>query len=106
MSSEMYERMRSNPKFNELIKRRGRFAGTLSILTLVLFYGFVMVVAFLPSLLGKKVATGSMWTIGVVVELFIFIALWGLTAIYVRRANSEFDALTQDIIKDASKEQK
>ena len=53
MSSVMYERMRANPKFQELVARRGRFAWTLAFIVLSMFYGFVMVVAFSPASLGQ-----------------------------------------------------
>jgi uncharacterized membrane protein (DUF485 family) len=53
MSSEMYEHMRSNPKFQKLVARRGRFAWTLAFIVLAMFYGFVLVVAFKPALLGR-----------------------------------------------------
>ncbi len=106
MSSAMYERMRTNPKFQELVTRRGRFAWTLAIVVLTMFYGYILTIAFNPTALGRPVAEGSMLTIGVAVELFMFIFFWGLTAFYVRRANSEFDAMTQDLIRDAWKENK
>jgi uncharacterized membrane protein (DUF485 family) len=106
MSSVMYERMRTNPKFQELVTRRGRFAWTLAVVVLTMFYGFVMLVAFSPASLGQPVTEGSMLTVGVAFELFMFIFFWLLTAVYVRRANSEFDALTQEIVKEAWKEQK
>jgi len=102
----MYERMRTNPKFQELVTRRGRFAWTLAIVVLTMFYGYILTIAFNPTALGRPVAEGSMLTIGVAVELFMFIFFWGLTAFYVRRANSEFDAMTQDLIRDAWKENK
>ena len=106
MSSAMYERMRTNPKFQELVTRRGRFAWTLAIVVLTMFYGYILTIPFNPTALGRPVAEGSMLTIGVAVELFMFIFFWGLTAFYVRRANSEFDAMTQDLIRDAWKENK
>lgn len=106
MSSAMYQRMRANPKFQELVARRGRFAWTLAIVVLTLFYGFVLTVAFNPQSLGQPVAEGSMLTVGVAVELFMFIFFWILTAVYVRRANTEFDALTQEIVQEAWKEGK
>jgi cation/acetate symporter len=98
--------MRTNPKFQELVTRRGRFAWTLTIIVLTMFYGYILTIAFNPTALGRPVAEGSMLTIGVAVELFLFIFFWGLTAFYVRRANSEFDAMTQDLIRDAWKENK
>ena len=106
MSSAMYERMRANPKFQELVSRRSRFAWTLAAIVLSMFYGFVMVVAFNPVSLGQPLSEGSMLTVGVAVEFFMFVFFWVLTAIYVKRANSEFDALTQEIVKEAWKEGK
>ena len=106
MSGAMYERMRVNPKFQELVARRGRFAWTLSIIVLVLFYGFVMAVAFIPGSLGQPVSEGAMLTVGVAVELFLFIFFWALSALYVKRANGSFDALTLEVIKQAHKEGK
>ena len=106
MSSAMYEHMRTNPKFQELVTRRGRFAWTLAIIVLTMFYGYILTIAFNPTSPGRPVAEGSMLTIGVAVELFMFIFFWVLTAVYVRRANTEFDALTQEIVKEAWKENK
>ena len=106
MSSEMYERMRTDPKFQRLVTRRGRFAWILAFIVLAMFYGFVLVVAFKPALLGRPIMTGGMLTIGVAVELFMFIFFWVLTAVYVHRANGEFDELTQEIVKAAQKENK
>jgi cation/acetate symporter len=106
MSSEVYERIRLNPKFQELVTTRGRLAWTLSICVLVLFYGFVLAVAYLPATLGQAVSKGSMLTVGVAIELFLFVFMWLLSAYYVKRANGEFDALTQEVIKQAWKEEK
>ncbi len=101
MSSEMYERMRSNPKFQKLVTVRGRFQWTLSIIVLVMFYGYFMFIAFAPGVLGKKIAEESMWPIGYTVELFLFVFFWLTTLYYVYRANTEFDEMTQDLIKEA-----
>jgi len=43
---------------------------------------------------------------GVVVELFMFVFFWSLTAVYVRRANAEFDALTRENVKEVRTEYK
>ena len=103
MRNEIYERMRNNPKFHELVQRRSRFAWTLSLVTLVAFYGFVMLVAFQPTVVGTPVAEGSQYTLGVIAELTMFICFWLMTWAYVRRANGEFDALTQDIVREATR---
>lgn len=99
--SEMYERMRVNPKFQELVRKRSRFAWTLAAIVLTMFYGFVMMVAFSPASLGQPVSEGSMLTVGVAVEAFMFVFFWVLTVVYVQRANTEFDSLNQEIVKEA-----
>lgn len=106
MSSAMYERMRANPKFQDLVIRRGRFAWTLAFIVLTIFYGFVLTVAFSPATIGQPISDGSRWTIGIVVELFMFVFFWLLTALYVYRANSRFDVITAEVINDARKESK
>jgi uncharacterized membrane protein (DUF485 family) len=42
-------------------------------------------------------------TLGIPIGMGVIVFTIVITGIYVRRANSEFDALTQDILKDASK---
>lgn len=59
MSTEMYQRMKANPKFQDLVARRSRFAWTLAFIVLTMFYGFVLVVAFNPTSLGQPLAEGS-----------------------------------------------
>jgi uncharacterized membrane protein (DUF485 family) len=102
MEHQAYARVRSHPKFVELVERRSRYAWTLSIAMLAIYYGFIMVVAFAPELLGVPLADGAVMTVGIPVGILIILAAFVLTGLYVRRANSEFDALTQEIL-EASK---
>lgn len=95
------ERVTANPKFQELVHTRGRYAWGLSILVLAVFYGFVLLVAFDPDLMGTAIAEGSMWTIGYVGGLLIFIGSWLLMLMFVRRANDEFDGMNKEIVRDA-----
>lgn len=104
MSSAVYARIRQNPKFRQLVERRSRFSWSLSAIVIAVFYGFVMVVAFNPKAIGQPIAEGSMWTVGIVFGLAMFICFWLMTAIYVRRANTEFDAISQEVVRDAWRE--
>ena len=106
MSSELYEQIRNNPTFHELVTRRGRFAWTLTIISLVLFYGFVLAVAFTPAALGQPIAEGAMMTVGVAAEMFMFVFFWLMTAFYVYTANSQYDDLTNQIVRSALKGKK
>lgn len=101
MSEQIYARIRANPKFEQLVHQRGRLAWSLSAIVLVLFYALVLTVAFAPNVIGLRIADGSTLTFGVAAGLFQFAFFWLLTAYYVYKANTEFDALTADIVKDA-----
>ena len=101
MSSAMYQQMRKNPKFQELVQKRGRFAAILSAIVLVAFYGYILLVAFAPAVTATPLWQGAPITVGILYELSMFVGFWFLVALYVRRANGEFDALTKEIVEDA-----
>lgn len=97
-------KIRQNPKFQALVERRSRFAWTLSAIVLVVFYGFVMLVAFNPVLLGTSLTGDSRITIGFAAGLTMFVSFWLLTAYYVHRANTEFDGMTRELVEEAWRE--
>lgn len=103
MSSEIYYRIRNNPKYQEEMAKRSRFSWTLAAIVLVIFYGFILVVAFAPGLLAKPLFEGATTTIGIPIGVGIIVLFWLLTGYYVRRANSEFDAANVEIIQEAEK---
>nr|WP_041656456.1 DUF485 domain-containing protein [Azoarcus sp. KH32C] len=102
----MYAHIRRNPRFAELVAKRTRFAMILSVVVLTLFYGFVMLVAFAPELIAKRLSEGSNLTFGVAAGLFQFVFFWVLTLLYVRRANGEFDNINNEIVHAAWKDEK
>ena len=97
------QRIRQNPKFSELVARRTRFALVLSLLVLIPYYGFMMVVAFNPGVLHQTVGEGSVITIAWPLGALLVIGSWLLTGVYIRRANGEFDQMNQEILKEAGK---
>ena len=87
------------------MSKRERLAWTLTGVVLVLFFGLFLTVAFNPSALTIKLGDGFVTT-GLVFGLFQFIFFWVLTAIYVRRANSDFDAMTEQLLRESMKAKK
>lgn len=100
MSSARYERIRNNPKFRTLVQRRRRFALTLSLVVVLTYYGFMAVVAFQPDILRTPLVASGVTSLGVPVGVGIIFLSWLLTGVYVRRANSEFDALNSELLKE------
>jgi uncharacterized membrane protein (DUF485 family) len=103
MSSEVYERIRRNPKFEEMVSRRSHLAVTMSVIVLVIFYGFILVVAFKPSLLATPLWQGAATTVAIPIGVGIIVFFWLLTGYYIHRANKDFDGINAEIVKEAMK---
>lgn len=100
MQQELLQRIQANQAYQELVRRRSRFGWTLSIIMLLIYYSFILVIAFDPALLGTPLTPTSVITWGIPIGVFIILAAFVLTGVYVRRANHEFDALVQQIVED------
>ncbi|MBU3015348.1 DUF485 domain-containing protein [Poseidonibacter lekithochrous] len=103
MNDELVQRIKDNPKYQELIKKRSGFSLKLAIFVLVMFYAFILTIAFEPTLLATKTGDGVM-TIAFPIAAAIIVISFITTLIYVRRANGEFEDLTNQVredIKDA-----
>ncbi len=99
MDKELVKKIKSNPKYNELVSKRNSFATILSLFVLVMFYGYVLVIAFNKELLAAKIGDGVM-TLAYPVGAAIIVISFITTLIYVNRANSEFEDLELSIKND------
>ena len=99
----LQEKIRANPKFAELVGKRTRFAIILSLVVLVPYYSFMLLVSLQPQIFAAKISEGSVITIGWPIAALIVIGGWLMTGVYISKANGEFDALNEEILKDARK---
>ena len=102
MTDPVVERIQRDPKYQKLTSTRNKFGWTLAILMLVVYYGYIALIAFDKEFLAKPMGAG-VTTIGIPIGMAVIVFTIIITGIYVRRANSEFDALTREILKDATK---
>jgi uncharacterized membrane protein (DUF485 family) len=100
MSSAAYERIRNNPKFKQLVETRNKLAIRLSLVMLAIYYGFILLVAFAPGLLGTPIG-GSVITIGIPLGILVIVSAFVLTGVYVQKANTTFDQMNNEILKEA-----
>lgn len=100
MEDDLVHRMKSIPAYNKLVSTRSRFGWILATMMLVVYYGYILLIAFVPELLSRRIGDGVM-TWGIPVGMFVILFTVLVTGIYVRRANSEFDELTAQIRKEA-----
>ncbi len=92
----------ANPKYQQLVSTRSRFGWTLAVIMLVVYYGFTAIIAFDKELFHQRLGEGVM-TLGIPVGFGIILFTIIITGVYVRRANTEFDALTDQIVEEVNK---
>jgi uncharacterized membrane protein (DUF485 family) len=102
MSDPVVARIEANPKYHELRRKRNSFGWLLTILMMVVYYGYIALIAFNKPFLAQPIGAG-VTSLGIPIGLGVIIFTIAITGLYVRRANGEFDRLTAEILKEASK---
>lgn len=103
MQQDMIQKIKNHPSFSELVTKRSRLAWQLSAAMLIIYYVFILVIAFDPQILGTPINDG-VTTVGIPIGMGIIVIAFALTGIYVGKANKEFDELTARIKKDIRRE--
>ena len=97
MDKEIIETIKNDPNFQKLISERSKFAWTLTVVMLVVYFAFILTIAFNPAALGTPIGSDTVTTIGIPIGIAVIVIAFVLTGIYVKRANSEFDDLTRAV---------
>lgn len=102
MNDPVVTRIEASPKYQELKRKRNGFGWLLTILMLIVYYGFVGLIAFDKELLAKPIGDG-VTTLGIPIAFGVIVFTIAITGLYVRRANGEYDRLTAEILEDATR---
>ena len=102
MSDPVVDKIQSNPKYLELRRKRNRFGWWLTALMMLVYYGYIALIAFDKPFLAQPIGSG-VTTIGIPIGLGVIVFTILITAFYIRRANGEFDRLTAEIIREATR---
>ena len=101
MEDDIVQRVKADPNYQKLVKSRSSYGWLLTWAVMIVYYGFTLLNAFDKQFMASKIGDGVMsW--GVPLGLFVILFTVAVTGIYVRRANSEFDALTDAIQRNAA----
>lgn len=103
MEDDLVARIAAHPQYRQLKHRRDRFGWTLALLMLFVYYGFVLLVAFDKEFLARRMGDGVM-TLGMPIGFGVIVFTIAITAYYVRRANAEFDALSDTVVRAVQKD--
>lgn len=73
-----------------LTRRRGRVAGALTAIAIVIYFGFILMIAYAKPLLAVQIRPGL--SVGILLGALVIASSWLLTLGYVRWANRHVDA--------------
>ncbi|MER2552237.1 MAG: DUF485 domain-containing protein [Thauera sp.] len=102
MQNDMAAKIAANPKYQKLVSTRSSFGWILTMIMMFVYYGYIALIAFNKEVLSARLGEGVM-TVGIPVGFGVIVFTILITGFYVRRANSEFDQLTREIVEEAGK---
>ena len=76
-------------RLRTLARKRGRLASALTAAMIILYFGFIALIAFDPALMGRRIGQGL--SLGIVFGAMVIVISWLLTWFYVRWANNHYD---------------
>ncbi len=100
MADPVVQKIQSNPKYLELRRKRNAFGWLLAALMMIVYYGYIALIAFNKPFLAQPIGSG-VTSISIPIGLGVIVFTIAITAYYIRRANGEFDRLTAEILEDA-----
>ena len=103
MVDEVAARVEANPKYHRLMSIRSSYSIIMTLCVMAVYYGYILLIAFNKEWLGTKLGAGMTTSVGIPLGVGVIVITIVLTNLYVRRANTEFDALNAEIIKEANK---
>ena len=102
MENDLATKIAANPKYQKLVRTRSSFGWILTAIMMVVYYGYIALIAFNKEVLSARLGEGVM-TVGIPVGFGVIVFTILITGFYVRRANSEFDQMTREIVEEAGK---
>jgi uncharacterized membrane protein (DUF485 family) len=84
-------------KLRELDQARWRMALALTVGMILIYFGFIALVAFGRSFLAIQVIPGL--SLGILLGALVIVASWVLTWVYVRWANTVYDPAVRTLLE-------
>ena len=94
-----WEGIENSPEFRELVARRRGFVVPATIFFLAFYMGFILLCGYAPDFMGESVYQGL--TVGYCLALTQFLMVFVLGIWYLRKAENEFDPLSDAVAEAA-----
>jgi uncharacterized membrane protein (DUF485 family) len=99
MNNNKILQISQNPKYLQLVRTRSIYAWTLTVVMMLVYFGYIYLVAFNKEFLAQPIGAG-VTTLSIPIGIGVIIFTVIITGIYVRKANSTFDNLTREIVEE------
>jgi uncharacterized membrane protein (DUF485 family) len=96
MSPKTAHQILDDPEFLKLMRQKNTISTILTIVELVIYFGFIALIAYNKAYLAQKFE-GSAITLGIPIAVGVIILSWILTGVYVFWANNKYDAMVQSV---------
>lgn len=87
-----------NPRFKVLVQKKRTLSWSLSALMLIIYIGFILLVAYAPGFLHSSFSGVITW--GIPLGIGVIVAAFVLCAVYSSLANGEYERLTQEVVDE------
>jgi uncharacterized membrane protein (DUF485 family) len=102
MKDDLVKKIESNASYQKLVKTRSSFGWWLTALMMIVYYGYTLLNSFDKPLMFQKLGSG-VTTLGMPIGFGVILFTILITGLYVRRANTEYDDLTEKVLKEVNK---
>ncbi len=79
----------NDERLQVLARARWRLAVLLTVVMIVVYFGFILLIAYNKPLMGRQITPGL--SLGILLGALVIVLSWVLTWIYVRWANTHYD---------------
>jgi uncharacterized membrane protein (DUF485 family) len=93
-------RIAADPRYATLVRDRQRFSWTLTATTVIVYSSFISLIAFDKPLMARAIGGGTV-SLAVVLGAAMLVGTVAICAVYVRRANGEYDARLAELLTSA-----
>jgi uncharacterized membrane protein (DUF485 family) len=93
-------RIAADPRYAALVRDRQRFSWALTAITVVVYSSFISLIAFDKPLMARPIGGGTI-SLAVVLGAAMLLGTVAICALYVRRANDDYDARLAELLASA-----
>ena len=94
-----YAAIARSPAYRTLVRQRSRFGWLLTAVMLIVYFGYIVLIAFRRDLLALPIGRG-VTSLGIPLGIGVILVGIMLTGFYVRRANRQFDPQVEAIVRE------